>query len=265
MPDASSATNAKAGVGTFDEEAPTGETPDAVVVTPCIIQCPGIVASNPAQKEKAPDSDQEGDSANLDRHTISKRNSHSIAKYSVRPQGTKDPENVLGLFAEKQLPKNHALPVKGPWFSTVDGALKFAATCPEAKLHERIVKVDYAAEDDPDSIGGSMYKVMTELAGFTNHYVGRALKPNAEFQFVDGGGLGDHALKIVTTRQVKTGVEITVHYGFLMKLTAAGELKVAEFKADAKCIKNKLPKKKKETKATVTGDNGLVVGQSCKA
>ena len=158
------------------------------------------------------DSDDDGDapSGDVSQAILGRRNQRFLAKHSVKVQMSSETIGV-GLFVTKDWPAGAQVPVKGPWFETLPEVQKFLAEMPDAAQTMfgcRVVRVFVSSSADRDTSDGkpeAIYKVITCLVGFVNHFTGLSNQPNCVLTWVSGVGLGEYTLTLKTTKIVKAG------------------------------------------------------------
>ena len=202
-----------------------------------------ILLPNPPAGEPDPDSDDpDGDAPSCDVgwHALSKRNTRFLSKHAVKVSASFGPEVTVcspwcrrrhrhgaghGLFSARDSPVGKELPVKGPWFHSLQEVHKFLAGLhvdTAALLSKRVVRVDLApgADGPPAESQGqeqqkptSLYKVITNPIGFVNHFTGLSTTPNCRLVLKEGMPLGEHCLILKSTRPIKAGKEWLLNYG----------------------------------------------------
>ena len=118
-----------------------------------------------------------------------------------------------GLFAVEAVAAGKRLPVKGPWFRSLEEVHDWVNGLEPksgAQMSERVIRIDV---EEPVGNQLSLYKVATGPAGFVNHYTGLASMPNCELVWKGDSPLGEHSLELQATKNIKEGAEWLLNYG----------------------------------------------------
>ena len=181
-----------------------------------------LLPKPPAGQAEVDSDDPDGDapSDNCEQQILSKRNARFLTKHALKVMASG--ENCgHGLFSASDSPVGKELPVKGPWFRSLQEVHDFLAGVhvdTAALLSKRVVRVDLApgADGPPAESQGqptSLYQVITNPIGFVNHFTGLQTTPNCRLMLKEGMPLGEHCLILKSTRPIKAGKEWLLNYG----------------------------------------------------
>ncbi len=165
------------------------------------------------------DSDDEGDCSSkcAEAEKLSLRNRALLRKYKIKVQSS-SPDTGYGLFAHAMLDAGYEVPVKGPWFKSVEALTNYLSELhprTREQFATRIVEVTLLAGDQGGEEGKAekAYLVMTSLVGMVNHFRGLATRPNCRLTWDPSVPLSDYSLKLQTTTTVPEGKELVINYG----------------------------------------------------
>ena len=178
----------------------------------------------PPSGQDEPDSDDpDGDapSSDMAQDTLSKRNARFIARRGVKVSLSSEVSGH-GLFSVDDIVAGTELPVKGPWFNTLEEVHRFLAGLhvdTAEMLSKRVVRLDLAptgADEAPAASQGHeprLYKVVTNPVGYVNHFTGLQNTPNCRLVLKEGMPFGEHCLVVKSTRVIRAGKQWLLNYG----------------------------------------------------
>ena len=180
---------------------------------------PKLLPRPPSGQDEPDSDDPDGDapSSDMAQNTLSKRNARFTARRGVKVSLSSEASGH-GLFSVKDIAVGTELPVKGPWFNTLEEVHRFLEGLhvdTAEMLSKRVVRLDLApgaADGHPAASQGqeqqkptSLYKVITNPVGFINHFTALQTTPDCKLILKEGMPLGEHGLVVKSTRAIKEG------------------------------------------------------------
>ena len=177
----------------------------------------------PPAGEGEPDSDDpDGNtpSSDMTQDVLSKRNARFLTKHNLKVALSSEASGH-GLFSVSDALVGKELPVKGPWFTTLEAVHEYLA-----KLHAdtakmlslRVIRLDMApapalSQGQQEKNTPCLYKVITNPVGFINHFTALQTTPNCQLVLKEGMPMGEHCLVVKSTKGITAGKQWVLNYG----------------------------------------------------